>query len=454
MKRSTLIASFAAAACLTGRVLAGGVQVPGELGLTIQEGIDVAITIGSDEVIVATGTYVETIDFRGAAIRLTGSVADPSLTIIDGDGMPNVVQCVNGEGPDTVIEGFTVTNGDRGMLILYESHPTIRDCVFTANAALGNGGGIGMNVGSSPTITDCVFSGNTTLGRGGGIYCTGGCHPVVTNCLFENNSADVTGGGMHNSVGSNPVVTGCTFVGNSAFEDGGGVDNDGASPSFLNCVFDSNWTVVDDGGGMQNNNGSAATVTNCLFVNNTSASQGGAILNFTNSPSTYLHCTIMGNTAAAGAAFDTYNSTASISNSIIWGNNASIAGPGVTTATYCNVEGGFAGAGNIDSNPLFVDEPGGDLRLADGSPSIDAADSVVTVGAGLGVDLDGSNRGVDGGLANGGVAVFGITVDMGAYEFQRDPCIDDTCPADVDGDGVVDGTDLLFLLGAWGSCAR
>jgi hypothetical protein len=37
-------------------------------------------------------------------------------------------------------------------------------------------------------------------------------------------------------------------------------------------------------------------------------------------------------------------------------------------------------------------------------------------------------------------------VDIGAYEYQL------PCPADLDGSGTVDVSDLLQLLGAWGPC--
>ena len=64
-------------------------------------------------------------------------------------------------------------------------------------------------------------------------------------------------------------------------------------------------------------------------------------------------------------------------NSIIHGNSAnmgddSIAGKGKTAITYSSVEGGWPGAGNIDSDPMFVDPGRSDYRLMSGSPTIDA----------------------------------------------------------------------------------
>ncbi|NIN70977.1 MAG: hypothetical protein GTO46_03365, partial [Gemmatimonadetes bacterium] len=66
--------------------------------------------VDTDEIVVAPGTYFETINFLGKAIWLRSSDG-PEVTIIDGTGFFHVVQCVSGEGPDTVLDGFTITGG-------------------------------------------------------------------------------------------------------------------------------------------------------------------------------------------------------------------------------------------------------------------------------------------------------------------------------------------------------
>ncbi|MHC4384915.1 MAG: hypothetical protein ACYS0J_19070, partial [Planctomycetota bacterium] len=76
---------------------------------SIQAAIDVAN--GGDEVVVAPGTYVETIDFSSKAITVRSS-GGAALTIIDAHGVGSVVTCQSGEGPGTVLEGFTLTGGD------------------------------------------------------------------------------------------------------------------------------------------------------------------------------------------------------------------------------------------------------------------------------------------------------------------------------------------------------
>ena len=86
------------------------INVPGDFP-TIQGAINAAAVSG-DEIIVAPGTYPEAINFLGKAINLHSASGDPSNTIIDGTGKNNsVVLCISGEGPGTILEGFTITGG-------------------------------------------------------------------------------------------------------------------------------------------------------------------------------------------------------------------------------------------------------------------------------------------------------------------------------------------------------
>ncbi len=78
------------------------------------------------------------------------------------------------------------------------------------------------------------------------------------------------------------------------------------------------------------------------------------------------------------------------------------------TVTYSDVQGGFSGAGNINSNPLFV-SPGGSnidgFELQANSPCINAGNSAA-IPDGISTDDGGYSRIVDG------------TVDIGAFEHQ------------------------------------
>ena len=80
---------------------------------SIQYALSQASTVHGDTVLVLPGTYVENLDFLGKAVRLVSS-GGPTVTVIDG-GAPLVelsaVTFASGEGPGSVLQGFTVENG-------------------------------------------------------------------------------------------------------------------------------------------------------------------------------------------------------------------------------------------------------------------------------------------------------------------------------------------------------
>jgi hypothetical protein len=238
---------------------------------SIQMAIDNAVD--TDEIVVAPGTYLETINILGRAVWLHSSDG-ADVTIIDAQQAGTVVTCNSGEGPGTVLEGFTITGGSAawagGMLNDNASSPTVTDCTFTNNFAA-FGGGMCNYDNSSPNVTNCTFSGNPAgTGDGGGMY-NHQSSPTVTNCTFTDNSIEIgMGGGMCN-MSSHPTVTNCTFEGNSAsgFTGGygGGMYNSSdSSPTVSNCTFSGNEAVYS-GGGMYNDGG-GLTVTESTFCGN------------------------------------------------------------------------------------------------------------------------------------------------------------------------------------------
>ena len=78
-------------------------------GQSIQAAIEAATN--GDEIVVAPGTYNEAINFLTRAVWLHSS-GGPSVTTINGTGHYHVVQCILGEGPDTILEGFTIRGGN------------------------------------------------------------------------------------------------------------------------------------------------------------------------------------------------------------------------------------------------------------------------------------------------------------------------------------------------------
>jgi hypothetical protein len=351
-------------------------------GQSIQDAINAASN--GDQIEVAPGTYNETINFNGKSVRLYSS-GGANVTVINGTGYYHVVQCVSGEDADTILDGFTITGG---------------------NSQYSQGGGM-FNSSSSPTVTNCKFSGNNAR-DGGGMCNYQGSSPAVTNCTFSGNMGYL-GGGMCNDQSSNPTVTGCIFLSNTATLHGGGIHNEHSDPNVTNCIFQGN-TAFAHGGGMMNNYGSLSYIANCIFSGNTAKEWGGGICNV--GVTRYIiNCTFSGNTAAAGGAINNNNSSANVLNSILWGDvNEIVNNSGSVAVTYSDVQGGFAGAGNINADPCFVNVASGDFRLKSRSPCIDKGNNSGVTAA---TDLDGNPRIVDG--DGDGTA----TVDMGPYEVSR-----------------------------------
>src|SRR5262249_41368229 len=129
--------------------------------------------------------------------------------------------------------------------------------------------------------------------------------------------------------------------------------------------------------------------------------------------------TIVQNTAATvgGGISVAAGSAPTIRDNIVWDNSAPTGGPGIfvepgadPTITYCDVEGGWPGTGNIDQDPLFAAPLANDFSLQFGSPCIETGDPTDHPS---GKDLPGSPRWLDGNLDRP------MVVDMGAFEFDH-----------------------------------
>ena len=309
------------------------INVPGDQP-TIQAGIDASSD--DDTVRVAEGTYVENIDFSGKNIVVGSWFLDDSdlsyisSTIIDGGASGPVVTFVNGEDNTAIITGFTIQNG-------LASH----------------GGGIYCDH-SSPTISNNTISGNSATLYGGGIWCSASSLTINYNTISGNSAHD--GGGIYCHY-YNPLISHNTISGNTAGY-GGGILCDHSSPTITNNTISGN-----------------------------SANRGGGIWCQYSDP-TISNNTISGNSATQrGGGIACYDSRPPITNTIFWGDSAPNApeiyleGTSSPVITYCDVEGGWEGDGNIDIDPLFRDSENEDFRLmstscgdASNSPCIDAGD--------------------------------------------------------------------------------
>jgi len=219
-------------------------------------------------------------------------------------------------------------------------------------------------------------------------------------------------------------VNNSTFSNNSAGYYGGGLAAHGGGNAMLNNnIFTNNKTkapVTNRGGGGISLADAQLALINSIVNGNTSAAQGGGIRAGGACELIIINSTIVGNTADTEGGGIRLGQTNVITNSIVWGNDASEgdqvyqpSGVQTNTVTYSIVEGEYNGGvypgeGNINEGPK-LDE---NLRLLATSPAIDAGNNRAVSSN---IDLDGNPRIVDG--DGDGEA----TVDMGAFEYLTAP---------------------------------
>jgi parallel beta-helix repeat protein len=119
------------------------------------------------------------------------------------------------------------------------------------------------------------------------------------------------------------------------------------------------------GGGIYFTDNSSPTIRNCILTNNTASFYGGAIAVENSSP-TITNCTFSSNSAAfVGGCLSCTSGNPTLTNCILWGNTPGeiyVIG-GTPTVTYSDIQGGFTGEGNIDTDPLFADADNDDYHL-------------------------------------------------------------------------------------------
>ena len=315
----------------------------------IQDGINASSS--GDTVLVSPGTYVEHIHYFGKAITVS-STGGAAVTTIDGGSTGDVVIFDNGEGPDSVLDGFTITNGNAGVVCNKSSSPTIRNNVVTQNAVVG----IYCYDGSCPTIRSNTITRNTAPGSGAGIGCGAKSCPLIENNVISENVAlsPLThggGGGIFLS-DSSPTIIGNVIVDNTALYKGGGIYcYYYSSPYIANNIIARNSATAAGGG------------------------QGAGIACRVDSSPVIINNTIFGNVAgqSAGGIFQFSSSYPSIKNTIVWGNVPDSLNS-FFDVTYSDIEGGSPGVGNKNADPLFTDPVNGDFFLLAGSPCIDSGD--------------------------------------------------------------------------------
>jgi hypothetical protein len=279
---------LASAAVLPVAVEGATIRVPMDQP-TIQAGISAA-SIG-DTVLVAPGTYTgignHDLDFGGKAILLRSS-GGATATTINCAGAGRGLNFITGEGPNTVVDGFTVTAGfllqpagkpsSELAARLHARYPEhLRKGELAAKAGGGESGAAILCIASAPTIKNCRFINNHAL-AGGAVAVVNSLGIRFEGCYFSGNRADSDGGGIL-AVGSTLNLSSCTFHGNHAgdagFGQGGGINTDNGWLIATDCTFTNNearstgddFQTGADGGGLYAS-GTYTGLTSCHFENN------------------------------------------------------------------------------------------------------------------------------------------------------------------------------------------
>lgn len=341
-------------------------RVPSEFA-TIQSAIDDARD--GDTVIVGPRTYVEHVDFLGKAIEVVAP-AGPLRTIIRPPGDGAVVRFHSGEGADSRLIGFTISNGSNyvpeglagGVSCIdpddsVVANPYLSDCIITRNFSDQDSGGDGpAGLAGNATLERCILRDNNSTNYRDG----GAAEGVLTllQCVIEDNTG-CTGGGIELRAGS--IAEECIIRGNWAGPCG---NRNGPLDAWGGGVFAASGAVLE----------------RCLIVDNTVAeglaiddpgicyelSHGGGVAG----AGTLRQCTIVGNVADLCATQGGVDVGPTLVDCIVRANDDEPFAYGARPYRYSDVEGGAGGPGSFDADPYFT----GGFRLAEGSPCIDRGD--------------------------------------------------------------------------------
>jgi hypothetical protein len=286
-------------------------------------------------------------------------------------------------------------------------------------------------------VTHCVITGNGANNSGGGVFCSDST-AFLTDCRVQDNYANY-GAGMECLSLSSPMLSNCLITGNAASGRGGAVRCQESDMTLNSCVIAGN-SAGEWGGGVGFELDVHSCLVNCTLVGNTSVI-GGAVACMSDSAPTLVNCVLWANAPTQIEV----ESTAPV-------------------VTYCDIQGGWPGEGNINANPAFRDPAGpdgdpftfgdNDYRLLPGSPCVDAGDNAAIP---LDVfDLDGNGDAAepwpfdvagrprqmdDPGAVDTGAGLAPL-VDMGAYEERLE--------GDADGDWRIDLGDFA----SFAACLR
>jgi hypothetical protein len=268
-----------------------------------------------------SGRYRIYVDDANTSGPWEGTMDDPYQTIQDGiDGASDYMTVMVADGTYTGTGNRGIDYNGKAITVRSENGPL--SCVIDCEASIGDyARAFVLNSGES---TDSVIMGFTiqngnVMGAGGGIYCSHTSPTIINNVIMNCRAGTFGrdyGGGIHLYFSTAVIIENNLIVGNYA-GDGGGISCRWSYPTLINNTITANeagWK----GGGLYIADYSDPVIVNTIVWHNKATTEDNLYIPFTYDPS----------------------------------------------ITYCNIQGGYTGTGNIDADPLFVIGPYGEYYLA------------------------------------------------------------------------------------------
>ena len=350
----------------------------------------------------------------------------------------SVVSFVSGEDTTSILCGFTITGGTgtkfqvsittppyvlivrngAGVLIINSGATVVNNKIIQNNlndSQVHECAGGGIAIGSLGIIRWAIIKNNLIQSNScsnGSLTNSGGGLSIFSNTIVSgntirdnqasSNTQQAFGGGLHFEGGDSIIVTDNILTGNVATTNstsrpgvGGGAYFFRKDSAFIkvvrnifafNGVKSSYWSG-GSGVGFDNVNGDVLFVNNIIHNNNYSGSNvchGGGIY-ITHSEVEIINNTFSGNTGTyGGGVCNRYSEETVYKNNIFWNDSSSIgnqeieiiknSGEPDPEITYCDIQGGWTGTGNINLDPMFLDPSNQWFCLHDQSPCIDSGD--------------------------------------------------------------------------------
>ncbi len=383
---------------ILGATLAGAttIHVPGDQA-TIQAAL--ALAVEGDSVVVAAGTYSETMmdtDTGPSMLILPAGVfliADGNVTL-DAQHAGRVLLCIGGGSSGIrTVAGFTFVKGEAdsfsgGAIALnLNAHIMIDDCRFEDNSAM-SGGAIDTGMFGTLNVQGSTFESNTSTSAGGAIS-TGWSDLTVEDCEFLENQSVQSSGGAISANGGDISFRATLFQGNNSGSVGGALAiswNVNGSKTAEDCHFKDNHSDALGGAVFGN-----LRLTNCFLEGNTAPLGGWAGIS-NDTGMRFTNCTLVGdpsNPASGGlwhansAGFSGFR----VTRSILTGAGGTFISCDVPDAynpprfecsnVWGNAEGDWTEEcmidllgvdGNISADPMFCNPNAGNFSINANSP--------------------------------------------------------------------------------------